>query len=434
MRQVHQQIAQQKLALSQGMRTSLSLLHMTPGDVAEQLAAERRRNPFLRVRASSPLRPSLPDAELVQLEDAAQSLLQQIGLIRFDGGEAHLARDLVHCLDERGFLVETEAVLCGELGVDTATLRSTIARLHASVEPIGTFARSLTECFRLQLLEKNRFDPVIAVLLERLDLVAQRDFDAICALCGVDREDAEEMVEDIRELNPAPLAMIGAPADPVICPDLEMDHDAQGRLAVRLCPDAIPDVLADDAMFSRLQRVETEGAAWAYYKDCYGAAAGFVIALQKRANTMLRIGQHLARVQVRFLTTGRLADLVPLTMEGAAKVLGLHKSTISRAMAGCTVQTPHGVLPADTFFVRGFSQHAAHRTRAQVLRRLGLLIQTEDKARPLSDQALCMLMCRANFAMSRRTVAKHRALLGQPVAAKRRVRAIGPGVIPTLVR
>ena len=124
---------------------------------------------------------------------------------------------------------------------------------------------------------------------------------------------------------------------------------------------------------------------------------------------------------------------MPLTMDDVAQVLGLHKSTVSRAMAGCTVQTPQGVVPADTFFVRSFSASALHRTRDQILKHLDLLIRTEDKAKPLSDQALCTLMCRANFAMSRRTVAKYRGLLGQPAAAKRRGRANGPGVTPAPV-
>ena len=429
MRQVQQQITQQKLALSQTMRISLNLLQMAPGEISAKIAAEARRNPFfLRIGSGhgSLGRAANTYDQLAQSESAAQMLLRQIGLIGLSKDEARVARDLVHCLDRRGFLTDSAGELCRYLSVDEATLHKTLARLQSSVEPAGVFARSLPECFKLQLVERNRFDPVIAKLLDHLDLVAARDVDAICALCEVDREDAVEMLDDIRALNPAPLCILETEVDPVRGPDLIIRLDAGREITVSLNPEALPDIQVDDPFFSHLRVTEPDGAASRYYKDCHGLATAFVTALEKRANTMLRIGGHIAGVQKRFLITDRPSDRAPLTMEGAAQVLGLHKSTISRAMAGCLVQSPHGVLPAETFFVRPFNAQSSNRTREQILKRLDLLIRTEDKAKPLSDQSLARLMGRGNIAISRRTVAKYRAALGHPSASGRRMRSGGP--------
>ncbi|MEX0366380.1 MAG: RNA polymerase sigma-54 factor [Ruegeria sp.] len=427
MRQVQQQVTQQKLALSQAMRTSLNLLQMDPGEISAKIAAEARRNPFLRIGSGhgSSGRAANTYERFAQSESAAQMLLRQIGLIRLGKVDARLARDLVYCLDRRGFLTDSAGELCRYLSVDEATLQKTIARLHSSVEPTGVFARSLPECFELQLVERNRFDPVIAKLLDHLDLVAARDVDAICALCEVDREDAVEMLDDIRALNPAPLCILETEADPVRGPDLIIRLNAGREITVSLNPEALPDVQVDNPFFSHLRGTERDGAALRYYKDCHGSATALITALEKRANTMLRIGRHIAGVQKRFLITGRPSDRAASTMKGAAQALGLHKSTISRAMAGCLVQSPHGVLPAETFFVRPFNAQSSNRTREQILKRLDLLIRTEDKAKPLSDQSLARLLGRGNIEISRRTVAKYRAALGHPSASGRRMRSGG---------
>ncbi len=401
------------------MQTALALLQLDSAGVAARVAAERHRNPFLRNAAAGP-QTGDGAAALADTETARQNLLRQVGLIRFDAAAATLARDLVHCLDDRGFLTDSAQELCGYLGCRPATLDHVLARLQSEVEPAGLFARSLGECFGLQLRAANRLDPVIARLLTRLDLVARQDVPAICALCDADPEDALDMLADIRSLTPAPLSRLMPPPAPATGPDLFFDACDRGEIRVSLNPDVLPAVLTDDPLFSRITTAETDAGARAYYRDCHRSAGAFVLALQKRANTLLRIGRHIAGMQHRFLRTGRLLDRVPLTMETTAAALKLHKSTVSRAMAGCTIRTAHGTLPAAHFLVRPLNTTTAGKTRDQALRRLDLMIRTEDKARPLTDEALAALMRRANFAVSRRTVVKYRALLGQPGSSARR--------------
>jgi RNA polymerase sigma-54 factor len=331
-----------------------------------------------------------------------------------------LALSPVHCLDERGFLADPIDEMCRYLETGPEVLSRVIDTLQGAVEPVGVFAWSLRDCFRIQLQARNRCDPIILQVLDRLDLVAKRDIDAICALCSVDREDAVEMLAEIRALRPAPLT----PQAPAVVaaqePELTFIPCPDGSTRVALNPAAFPAILADDGLFDRVRRVEPDPAALRYYRDCYRGAAAFVIALQRRANTLLRTGEQIALMQTKYLQTGRRLHRSPLTTATLAQALGLNKSTVSRAMNNCRIATRHGVLPASAFLVRPISGTTGQRTRDDALHRLSVLIRAEDHRQPYSDDQLAELLVKANLVISRRTVAKYRGILGVPGMNQRR--------------
>lgn len=401
------------------LQNSLTLLHFSPKEATEAAVGEARRNPFLSLvprggGGGGGGASGEADRDLEAEESLTETLLRQIGLISLNSTDMTLARHLPHCIDERGYLADGVEEMCGYLDCRPDQLRAVVARVQTEIEPAGVFAWSLKDCFRLQLESLNRYDPLIATLLDRLDLVAKQDLPGICALCGVDEEDARDMLEDIRSLRPAPLTPPPTPEEvSANAPELVFDLSS-GTPAVSLNPEAMPKMLTDDGLFDRLKTVELDEAALSYYRDCYRGAAAFVTAMQKRANTLLRIGQEIAQVQGKFLATGRPLDRAPLTMGGLADTLSLNKSTISRALNACRVATPHGVIPAAKFFVRPLNEDSGGRTREQALRRLTTLIRAEDKTAPYSDEQLAELMGRARFAISRRTVAKYRGLIGAP--------------------
>ena len=422
------QRTEQTLSMTQAMRMSLVLLHLGPDERAEAAATEARRNPFLKIgtlpgqslgkQGRNDVAASL---EAIAAEQTVASLLDpQSGLVPFSEAEMRLAKELVHCLDERGFLSDPLDEMCHYLESTPAVLSSIVARLQVAVEPTGVFAWSLRDCFRIQLQAKNRCDPIILQLLERLDLVAQEDIDAICDLCAVDREDAIDMLADIRALCPSPLLPIAPTLVVAQEPELIFFPGPEGSTRAELNPAAVPTILADDGLFDRVRAVELDPGALRYYRDCYRGAASFAIAMQKRANTLLRIGQQIALVQNKYLQTGRKIDRCPLTTAALALALGLNKSTISRAMNNCRIATRHGVISAKDFLVRPISGTTGRRTRDQALYRLSVLIRAEDLRQPYSDDLLAQLLGKSNLAVSRRTVAKYRSLLGVPGMNDRR--------------
>lgn len=422
MKQIQTQTQVQKLALTQVMRTSLSLLAMGQEEAAEVIGREQSRNAFLRSVPSFPAQgtPNHEDFEGPAEQSRTDALIHQVRLIKLSENEVRIAEGLVHSLDHRGFLTDSPQDIAGYLKCSVDDLVDLVSRLQDEVEPAGVFAWSLADCFRLQLVAKNRFDPLIERLLDRLDLIASQDIAGICADCNVDREDAVDMLEDIRSLNPVPLGHQPASLSTDRAPDLLISEDDDGLFSAALNEAALPRILVDDALFSTTLAAETDDKAQTYYRDCYREAGNMVRAMQKRANTILAIGSAIARHQEKFIRTGRSRDRLPLTMAQLAAELGVNKSTISRAMSGCSIKTDRGIFAAQSFLARPLNDQETERTRDQALKRLKLLIATENSRSPYSDEHLAGQLKKAGMPMSRRTVAKYRAILEIPGALKRR--------------
>jgi RNA polymerase sigma-54 factor len=422
LKQKQSQTQIQKLALTQVMRTSLLLLTMGQKEAAEAIEREQSRNAFLRSVPSFPTKgtPNYEDFDSPAAQSRTDALIHQVSLIKLSKHEARIAEGLVHSLDHRGFLIDSPQDIAAYLECSVHDLVDLVSRLQDEVEPVGVFAWSLADCFRLQLTAKNRFDPLIERLLDRLDLIASQDIPSICAHCNVDWEDAVEMLEDIRSLNPAPLGPHPTSLSTDRVPDLQISEDEDGRLCAALNEAALPRILVDDALFSTTMTAETDYNSRAYYRDCYREAGNMVRAMQKRANTILAIGSAIARHQEKFIKTGRTRDRLPLTMAQLAAELGVNKSTISRAMAGCSLKTDRGIFTAQSFLARPLNDQETERTREQALKRLKLLIATENTRNPHSDEHLAGQLKKAGLPISRRTVAKYRAMLEIPGAYERR--------------
>ena len=424
-RQTQQLKTVQKLALTTEMRGSLALLQMGQEELDEKIRRETRCNPFLSVVPPVPRGSSTDETgrgldALATPEDSLAEIRSQIALIRLVPEERRLAEALTYCLDSRGFIADPADEICAYLEIKPSMLATVVAKIQTEVEPAGLFAWSLRDCFRIQLEAANRADRLILHLLTRLDLVATRDLPGICRICGVEEEDARDMLDDIRSLDPAPLARRGPQPTVAHVPELIFRRDAKGQGVAELNAAALPRILTDDGLFDTLRIVDTDDRALAYYGDCYRRACAIVLAMQKRANMLLRIGHAMALRQSKFVRTGRMQDRKPLTMGNLAQDLGVNKSTISRALNQCFVDTERGILAASAFFVQPLSQSETERTREQALRRLAVMVKTENRRAPFTDRALADQLFQVNLPVSRRVVAKYRALLGIPSYRDRR--------------
>ncbi len=357
------------LALSQQMRLSLDLLRMDAGRLRRRLRLEAARNPGLEL------------VETPEVIGPRQELLAQVGLMRLTSDEAALARELVHCLDDHGWLCDPLSEIAGWLGLPPARIEALLPRLQ-QLDPPGVFARDLGESLRLQLQARGRFDPMIARLLERLELAAAGDLAAICAHCGCDAEDAAEMLADIRALAPWPLAD-GPPAAP---PELELGDD--GSLRHLGWPDI--SLRAGDAG--------------------QGTAAALMAALAGRAQTLMRIARVMADAQASWLR-GK-GGLVPLTMTALAAQLDLDKSTVSRAVAGISLRTPRGVLELRALLPLPVSRRNPGLTPEAARAALQQVLADWPAGQRVSDAGLAEALARRGVLLSRRTLAKYRAAMG----------------------
>lgn len=462
------------LVLTPHLQQAIRLLHLARPELEAALESELARNPFLvrveadanaapnggvppsrarmRTGAEDPdgwLQPAVPpaadrtlrakatnrlgaDGDLPPVEQRLtrpptlrERLVEQLVADVREPALRELAMLLVDFLDDDGYLRESDEELASLLGAELARVREARAALQAC-EPTGVGARDLAECLALQLAERDRLDPAMRAMLRRLDLVARADFRGLQRVCGVDREDLEEMIAELRALDPRPGSRF-APEEPgLTVPDLVVRRQGRDTWRIELNPAAFPRVAVDRAYYAELTSVTLDAGARAFVDGCVQEAGWLVRALRQRARTILRVGRAIFARQRAFLDAGPQA-LAPLTLREVAEAVGLHESTVSRAIAGKSVATPHGVHALKYFFTARIAAcegraHGAEAVRARIRR----LVEQESADAVLSDDQLVQALAAEGIRIARRTVAKYREAMGIPSSVeRRRRRALG---------
>jgi RNA polymerase sigma-54 factor len=349
-----------------------------------------------------------------------QHLLLQLQMEFDDPVDRMIGVHLIDLLDGAGYLTGDLDALAETLGCDGERIEATLERLQR-FEPTGVFARSLKECLALQLAERDRLDPAMAILLENLDLLAGRDAARLKALCGVDDEDLAQMVTEIKELNPKPAeAFDHAVAEPVVPDVLMRPHPKEGWL-LELNSETLPRVLANRAFYAHVVgqcRSKTEKE---YVSEQFQSANWLVKSLNQRANTILKVATEIVRRQDAFFRKG-VQHLRPLILRDIAEAIEMHESTVSRATANKYIATPRGTYELKYFFstsIAGTGAGASHSAEA-VRDRIKRLIDGEASTKILSDDTIVDLLRAEGIEIARRTVAKYREAMGIPSSVQRR--------------
>jgi RNA polymerase sigma-54 factor len=346
-----------------------------------------------------------------------------IGQLQLDlpaGPERLIGLHLIDLLDEAGYLRERLDAVAERLGCPCAEVEAVLRRVQ-QFDPPGVFARSLQECLALQLRDRDRLDPAMAVLIDRLDLLAQVDFQALIKACGVLPDDLPEMIAELKALNPKPgLAFAQDPIEAVV-PDIFVLPMPGGGWRVELNSATLPRVLVNRAYHIELARRTTDKRAREYVSERLQSANWLVKALDQRARTVLRVAEAVVARQLPFLQHG-VHRLRPLVLRDIAAATELHESTVSRATADKYVATPRGNFPFRYFFsnalpgTNGDDSHSAEAIRQQ----MKAMIEREDPDDVLSDDQLVAALRAEGVAIARRTVAKYRDSLGIPSSVQRR--------------
>lgn len=423
------------MRLNAGMAAGLRMLELDAAGLARYLAEQAAQNPQLRVdpvdlppEAWTPrwrgafatpgaLRDALADgAEATAQAAPAASLsahvLGAVDRLFSQPRDRRIALVLAMALEPSGWLGRPLDVLAAEAGATPAETEAVLRRLQR-IEPAGLFARNLAECLGLQARDAGVLDRVMGMVLAHLDLLARGDTAAIARRAGVDEAAVRACVRTIRGFDPKPGARFDPGAAPVREPDLVARRGPQGGWEVALNRGALPavQVVAPPRGAPRPPDLRQRLAE----------ARQLHRLVEARGQTLLRIAAEVLARQGAALERGRAA-LVPLTQGQVAQALGLHDSTVSRAVAGASIDTPRGTWwLRDLFSARLGAGGAEGAAGAAAQARLAAIVAAEDPRAPLSDRALAEALAAPGLAApARRTVAKYRRLLGIPAAAARR--------------
>ena len=344
-------------------------------------------------------------------ETLAGHLEKQLGRLALDPVQRRIASLLVGNLDEDGYLAATPEEVADEAGAETAEV---IGMLHLlqTLDPPGVGARDLSECLLLQLARRGEGQSTAARIAEKhLDLLGRKKFAEIASALRVGQDTVREAGALIAALNPKPGRAFAGEAAPVLAPDVVIERVGD-EFVVSLVRDSVPQLRISRAYRDLLGTAAAQADVRHYLRDKIRGGKFLIKSIRQRQQTILAIAREIAVRQRSFLEEG-VAALVPLTMAQVAEAVGVHETTVSRAIAGKTVATPQGAFEMKFFFTTGYrAADGAEVSSTSVKDAIAALVRGEDPRRPLSDQQIVARLGSDGLAVARRTVAKYREALG----------------------
>ena len=344
-------------------------------------------------------------------ETLAQHLETQLSRLALDPVQRRVATLLVGNLNEDGYLAATPEEVADEAGAETAEVIE-VLHLLQTLDPPGVGARDLSECLRLQLARRGEGQSVAARIADgQLELLGRKKFAEIASALRVSQDEVREAGALIASLNPKPGRAFAGESAQVLAPDVIIERIGD-EFTVSLVRDSVPQLRISRTYRDLLAEAAGGAEVRSYLRDKIRGGKFLIKSIQQRQQTILAIAREIAARQRAFLEEG-VSALAPMTMSQVAEAVGVHETTVSRAIAGKTVATPQGVFEMKFFFTSGYrAADGAAVSSTSVKDVIAALIRGENPLKPLSDQQIVQKLAADGLAVARRTVAKYREALG----------------------
>ncbi len=358
--------------------------------------AERRQHFFDSLVAETSLQEHLlRQADLDELAPEVRAALE------------HLVGDL----DERGFISSSASDLALQAGLPLDAMQQAV-KLLKTFEPAGIGAKDLTECLLLQLQAKGRGDSLAArIVRDHFQLLTRRRIPEIARKTGAHVDDVQDAIEEIGSLDPAPGRRYAEDSNRVVVPDVIVEKDGD-EWKIVLNNDYIPRLRISNTYREMIARGTITKQERDYLRERIRSGKFIINSIEQRQQTIERITREIIKVQREFFEEG-VSKLRPLTMTQIADAVGVHETTVSRAIANKFIKTPHGVFDLKYFFTPGYAASSGESvSNTSVKEMISDLINVEDRSHPLSDQDIVVKLQEKGINIARRTVAKYREELG----------------------
>lgn len=347
-------------------------------------------------------------------------LTEQLQMEIADPGQRLIGLYLIDMLDEAGYLTGKLTDVAEALGCSEDDVEEVLLAMQ-EFDPSGIFARSLMECLEIQLREQGRLTKPARALLNNLNLLGAHDARGLKRVTGLDDAALNDLVQEIRTLDPKPALAFDAPMAQPVVPDVMMKPDPEGGWGVELNSDVLPKVLVNDHYYKAVNKTARTKDDKDYLSERYQTANWLVKSLHQRATTILKVSAEIVRQQEGFFKYG-ISKLKPLVLRDIAEAVELHESTVSRVTSNKYIATPRGLFELKYFFTSSISHTGfgdAHSAEA-VKHRIKKLVDEEPPKKILSDDKIVELLKAEGMDIARRTVAKYREAMKIPSSVQRR--------------
>lgn len=368
------------------------------------------------------------------------NLKEQMNMQQLTSKQHDIMEYLIGSLDDDGLLRKDLDTICDELAIyhnvdtDDKEVEQVLKTLQ-SFDPAGVGARSLQECLLLQIDRKPKgrlHDLMERVVKDYFDDFTKKHWGKIKDELQLSDLQAQTLQQEIRKLNPKPGASLGETEGrslQQITPDFIVDTNDDGTVTFTLNRGNIPQLsvapsfveMVDTYKNNKKGMTRQAKEALLYAKEKVDKAQGYIEAIRQRRHTLYITMKAIIEWQKKFFQDGDEADLKPMILKDIADKTGLDISTISRVCNEKYAQTKWGTFLLKFFFTDAYTtENGEEMSTRKIKLALKELIGKEDKAHPMSDDALAEQMKRLGYPIARRTVAKYREQLNIPVARMRR--------------
>jgi RNA polymerase sigma-54 factor len=332
------------------------------------------------------------------------------------------AETVIGNLDEDGYLTAPLEEIAA-MGEHTQEQIEAALKAVQSLDPAGVGARDLRECLLLQLESRNAKGGVAwQIVANHLRLVETRQLRELAKVLARPPEHIEIAVRVIKRLNPRPGLRYSGQGARLVEPDVYITKDGDNWI-IQMNDEEIPQLRLNSQYRKMLDR--DQGATKDvrdYVRERYTSAIQLMKNIEQRKQTILKVCESIVRRQMDFLAQG-LDSLKPMMIKEVAEEVGVHPSTVSRAVAGKYVHTPQGVFELRYFFSEAVQGPSGSGTPLLLLkRRVKKMIEEEDSAHPLTDEQITAMLQASGIQVTRRTVAKYREDMKIPSTHQRRIR------------
>jgi RNA polymerase sigma-54 factor len=288
------------------------------------------------------------------------------------------------------------------------------------LDPPGVGARDIRECLLLQIRPTTPYRDVLTTLISsHLEDIAKNRLPIIERKTGYSLDTIKAAIEELHNFDPYPGSNFEMRPVQRVTPDITVVRDENGKYTVQLEDEYTPQLRISKYYLKQL-RGDPDPKTKEYIKRKIEAAKWLIESIEQRYNTLRRVAQAIVDHQTDFLDNGP-EHIVPLKMQQIADVVGVHVTTVSRAVDDKWIQTPRGLFPLKRFFGGGTTTAEGDEVAWDIIRlKLKDIVDTEDKSNPLSDDALVEALAKEGYKLARRTVTKYRQAMDIPSSRERR--------------
>jgi RNA polymerase sigma-54 factor len=347
---------------------------------------------------------------LANQETLQQHLLDQLNTADIDAKKRKAAELLIGNIDDVGFLSAPLDEIANLSGASIEDLQEAL-ELVQTFHPVGVGARDLKDCLLIQLRRLGKAQSLEYQIVDQyLDDLGRKRYPDIARRLGVTVDQVQKAANFIATLDPKPGQIFSPEPNSYVLPDV-MVEKVGDEYVVSLTGDQIPHLRINKMYRDLMTQSRNGGEVRDYIREKIRSGKFLIKSIHQRQQTILNIAIEIVKRQRDFLDSGT-AFLKPMTMVQIADAVGVHETTVSRAISGKYIATPQGVVEMKFFFTPGYQTNdGVALSNTSVKETIADLVRNEDSRMPLSDKEIVEILSERGIPIARRTVAKYRAEL-----------------------